>query len=160
MAFKALVGSLGLAAIVMTSTAALGVSSALAQANTDCTCVISPNGENPVGSITQASSGVFVTGGSGQTAAAAGTALFPNSVVTTTAQSTAAINLGASCSFGLGGSMKVQIVARGDNLCVQVINQSLPPPPPGDGLSPGVLAAIAGGGGLIVSLGFLSPASQ
>lgn len=156
---KALVGSLGLAAIVATTTGVFSVSPALAQANADCTCVISANGVNPVGSISQASAGVFVAGSGGQTSAAAGTSLFSNSVVTTGAQATASINLGPSCSFGLSGSMKVQIVPRGDNLCVQVINQSLPPPPPGE-LSPGILAAIAGGGGLIVSLGLLSPASQ
>lgn len=159
MAMKTLVGSLGLAAIVVTSTVGLGVSPVLAQANADCTCVLSANGNNPLGKISQASDGVFVTSSDSQADAAAGTSLYSGSVVTTSATATASIDLGQSCSFGLGGSMKVQIVARGSNMCVQVINQTLPPPPPGEGFSPGIIAAIAGGG-LVVSLGFLSPASR
>lgn len=156
---KALVGSLGLAAIVVTSTLGLGTSPVLAQANADCTCVIPANGVNPLGSVTQASAGVQVTGSTGLVDAAQGTALYANSVVKTGAQSTASIYLGSSCSFGLGGSMQVQIIPRGGDMCVQVIDNSLPPPPPDQGLSPGILAAIAGGG-LVVSLGLLSPASK
>jgi hypothetical protein len=159
MAIKALVGSLGLAAIVVTSTVGVGVSPALAQGNSDCTCVISAKGSNPLGKISQASAGVFVAGSSSQAEVPAGTSLYSGSVVTTSASATASIDLGESCKFGLGGSMKVQIVARGSNMCVQVINQTLPPPAPGEGFSPGIIAAIAGGG-LVVSLGFLSPASK
>ena len=159
MAFRTLVGSLGLAAIVVASTSTFGVAPAMAQANADCTCVIAANGENPVGMISEASAGVFLAGTNAQADAAAGVALYSGSVVTTGAQSTATIDLGPSCAFGLGGSMKVQIVPRGEQLCVQVINQSLPAPPPDGMLAAGVLAALAGGG-VIVSLGLLEPASQ
>ena len=159
MAMKALVGSLGLAAIVTTSMLGFGASPVLAQANSDCTCVISAQQNRPVGRITQASAGVFVTGKSAQSVATVNTLLYSSSVVTTGASASASISFGETCSFGLAGSMKVQIVARGSNMCVQVINQTLPPPQPGKGLSPGILAALAGGG-LVVSLGLLSPASK
>lgn len=159
MAMKTLVGSLGLAAIVVTSTVGLGVSPVLAQANSDCTCVISANGNNPLGKISQASAGVFVTSSDSQVDAVKNAPLYSGSVVTTSATATASIDLGETCSFGMDGSMKVQIVARGSNICVQVINQTLLPPPPGNDFSPGIIAAIAGGG-LVVSLGLLSPASR
>lgn len=158
MAFRTLFGSLGLAAMVVTSTATFGVMPAMAQ-NADCTCVIAANGTGPVGLISQASADVFLAGIDGQAPAVAGLQLFSESVVTTGAKSTATIDLGQSCAFGLGGSMKVQIVPRGEQLCVQVINQNLPPPPADGMLAAGVLAALAGGG-VIVSLGLLSPASR
>ena len=107
MTIAVVIRSIAGVAVVAGLVSSLSVLPAIAEDTTqqNCTCVIGAL-TGPLGKISQASSDVFVTGSAGQQAAAAGTALDTNSVVTTGALASAQIEIGAGCSFGMKGSMR------------------------------------------------------
>lgn len=131
------------------------VSPALAQS--DCTCVL-PASAGPVGAISNASPDVFITGATAQQPATAGAPIGPSSVVTTGPGASATIDMGAGCTFAMAGSMRMQIVPQQGGLCVQVIDESVGTPGAGDQTA--VIAALAAGGGVVVSLGLLNSVSK
>lgn len=156
MGIRVLGSSASLASVLALMLMPVGVTPALSAS--DCTCVVPATG-GPVGSISQASADVFVTGATGQQAAIGGTPLQSGSVVTTGPIAAASIDLGPQCQFSMSGSMRVQITPQANGLCVQVFDDSLPLPV-ADNSGGGILAGAALGGGVLVSLGFLLSVSK
>lgn len=149
LSIHALSGLVGAALI----SAPFQVSPAMAQ--DECTCVL-PASTGPVGAVSTASPDVFVAGATSQRPAASGTPIGAGSVVTTGPGASAGIDLGAGCRFSMAGSMRLQIVPQDGGLCVQVIDESVTAP---NGQT-GVIAALAAGAGVAISLGMLTSVSK
>lgn len=143
-------------AILALALALSGGAIAPAAAQSECTCVL-PLGAT--GKIAAVNGNVYVPGTSGLVSTAAGQSIASGSSVYTAEGATAGIDLGASCKFGMQGSMSMRVVPQDGGLCVQVYDDSTTGAVTGGGEAGPVVALVAGAG-VLVSLGFLMSVSQ
>jgi len=139
-----------------------------------CSCVTPmPAAQSVVGSITQFTGEVMLTGATQIAQIEGPSDLAIGSDFTTGAASSAIMSVG-SCNLGINANLRVQVTQQENNICIRVTEDTIVPPVPtnsqtqagggGFGGALPILAGVAGAGAaagvLFFSLGQEDPASQ